>query len=349
MEVTIPVIVLNWNGMEDTLACVQSILCQQQVHVKVYLGDNKSDNNEGGQLAQYFKDEDRVEVILFDVNHGYARGSNLLMLEALEHRPKYIAHLNNDAFAEPNWLVSLYQCALDNDADMISCKMIRYDNHNLLDTVGHKMITTGEIVPIGNRELVGDYSHNMENFGACAGACLYSTKMLNQIGLFDEYFHTGYEDAEIGARAIVAGYRSVYCADAVVYHKVSQSVAKIFDMEYLITIQKSIYYTLFKVMPRGVIGYAVLGLLLKIPAMYLLNVITRKPKHNILHREAIKQVRKDWLIIKEKRKEFYNNISPISSWSIRQKQFSFVIFDILRLWKFRIKQTHTSEFDRVGN
>ncbi len=349
MAITIPVIVLNWNGIQDTMACIASLLAQEGVIAKVFLGDNNSDNGEGKTLYEAYESQARVEVILFDKNHGFAKGSNLLMEQAMQDNPIYIAHLNNDAFAEPTWLLELYQTASQRGVDMVASKMIRFDERKVLDTVGHRMITTGEIVPIGNRESVDHYKASQENFGACAGACLYSTRMLKHIGLFDEYFHTGYEDAELGARAIVAGYKSVYSANAIVYHKVSQSVSKIFDMDYLITIQKSIYYTLLKVMPLGVIVYSMLGLLFKIPAMYLLNIITKKPKHNKMHREAIKQVWKDRAIIKANRKALFSKITPISTLKVRQKQSSFILFDITRLWKFRVKKSHTSEFDRVGD
>jgi GT2 family glycosyltransferase len=61
-------------------------------------------------------------------------------------------------------------------------------------------------------------------FGACAGAALYHTRMLDDIGLFDEDFFLVYEDVDLSFRAQLRGYKCLYVPDAVVYHKASSSI-----------------------------------------------------------------------------------------------------------------------------
>jgi GT2 family glycosyltransferase len=350
MEVMIPVVVLNWNGLDDTLACIESLRAQVGVRPIIYVGDNASDNNEGEFLQSKYADIAEVKIVLFDKNHGFAVGCNLLIegllndLEGIE----YIALLNNDAFAESDWIVEMYKCATSNRAGMVSCKMLRYDDHEVLDNVGHRMISTGEIVPIGHGERGDKYMDDQSNFGACAGAALYRVDMLAEIGLFDDFFHTGYEDAELGLRAIVAGYHSVYCPSAKVYHKVSQSVSKIFNIDYLITIQKSIYYSVFKVLPFGNLVLTLPALGAKLSMMYILNVITRKPMHNTMHREAMKQTWAAREVIKEKRRAYFSRVEPISFLQLRFKQTHFLWFDIKRFVKYRVFG-NSSEFDKVEN
>ncbi len=348
MAVKIPVLVLNWNGYQDTVDCIDSLLNQNEIHPVIFLGDNLSDNDEGARLKRLYENEERVGVYLFDKNHGFAEGCNRLLAICLQQmNPEYVALLNNDAIADPSWLAELYKFAKAKNCDVVSSKMLRFDNPQVLDTVGHKMITTGEIVPIGHDENASDYNQSFEHLGACAGACLYSASMLKELGMFDNYFHTGYEDAELGVRAVIAGYHAAYCPKAMVRHKVSQSVSKIFNMDYLITIQKSIYYTVFKLVPKPVLIYTILGLSLKLPAMFLLNTITRKPKHNIMHREALKAVWKDRELIRQKRETFYAGVKPISTLSLRSKQHSFLVFDTIRVLKFRVFKSANSEFDKV--
>ena len=142
---------------------------------------------------------------------------------------QYIALLNNDTHLDPDWLKNLAESAQRNQADIIGSKIINYYKQDTLDNVGHTLLNTGEVMPIGAGEPAARYTTCRENWGVSAGACLYSTRMLENIGLFDPYFQTGYEDAELGVRAKILGYKCVFEPTAVVYHKVSQSVKKIRD------------------------------------------------------------------------------------------------------------------------
>ena len=115
------------------------------------------------------------------------------------------------------------------------------------------MINTGEIVPIGHREKVSEYDKPITTFGSCAAGSMYSAEMIKQVGFFDPFFDTGYEDAELGVRAVISGYTCTYCPDAKVYHKISQSVSAIDDRDYRLRQQINIYYSYFKLMPMMVI------------------------------------------------------------------------------------------------
>jgi len=349
MALTLPVILLNWNGIDDTIECVESLLNQIQVTPLIYIGDNASSNNEGIELEKIFADEPSVKVVLFETNHGFANGCNLLMEMALNELPSAdsVALLNNDAIAEPNWLSQLHTTLIKTQSGMVGSKLISYQDRSILDNVGHRMLSSGEVIPIGNKADSSLYTQREQNFGSCAGAVLYSRKMIEKIGMFDNYFHTGYEDAEFGIRAIVAGYKSTYCPEAIVYHKVSQSVSKIFDINYLTTIQKSIYYSYLKDTPRGLMVLTLPGLIFKVIAMSILNLITNQRHRNQIHFNALKQVWNDRELLKEKRKDFFDEVKPISSFKIRRMQNNWLTFDAVRFYKFYIKG-EKSELDKVN-
>jgi len=161
--------------------------------------------------------------------------------------------LNNDAFAEPDWIENILKTANNTNAGMIASKMIQYFKPHVLDNAGHMILNTAEIIPLGHGNAADKFNFAFENFGACGGACLYNIEMLNHIGIFDNNFTTGYEDAELGARAIVCGYTCLYEPSAIVFHKGSQSLKKIMNEAYLTQIQRNIFYTYFKLMPALVI------------------------------------------------------------------------------------------------
>lgn len=349
MAVDVPVILLNWNGIDDTIECVDSLRAQVDSHPIIYIGDNASDNQEGQALYDRYATDKDVHVYLFDENHGFAKGCNILMKEAMQKYPycESIALLNNDAVADPHWLSYLLDEIKVDNVGMVGSKLISYHNRNVLDNVGHRMLTSGEIVPIGNKESVEDYDSQSVNFGSCAAGVLYSREMLEKIGLFDPYFHTGYEDAELGARALVSGYTSVYNPDAIVYHKVSQSVSKIFDQSYVKIIQRSIHYTYFKVIPTPLLLWTMPGIIMKLIAMTCLNTVTGKWHRNNIHWSAIRSVWNDRKLIRQKRREFLQSVTPISSFEIRKMQDNWVSFDSKRFWKFHVKG-EKSQFEKAN-
>jgi GT2 family glycosyltransferase len=108
--------------------------------------------------------------------------------------------LNNDTVVAEDWLDQLVSFAERTQADLVSSKMVQYYDRQLMDNAGHYLLPTGEILPIGFGKSIDRYGRSFKNRGPCAGAGLYRWDMLRQIGLFDDYFSTGYEDAELGLR-----------------------------------------------------------------------------------------------------------------------------------------------------
>lgn len=233
------------------MECLESMLKSIDVSYSIHLVDNNSDQLDRNSLLQYCEDKDSIKYWPMEVNHGFTKANNIVLESIInaETPPKYIALLNNDTVVENDWLFHLNKTAEKHSADMVSSKMINYYDRALLDSAGHMMLNTGEILPIGHGEKSANYTRLATNFGACAGACLYKTDMLRDIGLFDEYFSTGYEDAELGMRAKTLGYNCLFSPEAIVYHKGGTSVKKVFDVEYSLMIQNAIWYSYLKNMP----------------------------------------------------------------------------------------------------
>ena len=60
--------------------------------------------------------------------------------------------------------------------------------------------------------------HDSEVFGPCGGAALYSRRMLDEIGLFDEDFFMYLEDVDLACRARLAGWHCLLPPQARVLH-----------------------------------------------------------------------------------------------------------------------------------
>lgn len=273
----IPVLVLNWNGVDDTVKCIDSLLETVGVDFRVILVDNGSDGTDFDCLSQRYAGDRRVEIRCNERNLGFARGMNVLLAEILEDpsaRPEYVALLNNDAFPDTAWLAALVDVAESTRAGAVASRMIRDDDPNRLDNAGHVFLNTGEVLPRGAGQPLAEYEDRSEVVGTCAGACLLRTDMLADIGLFDEFFDTGYEDAELGLRAMLAGHRQVYAPDAVVRHRIGASIDKIRDQRYAVRLQVNINYSYLKLMPLPVMAWNAPWIMLKLAAMLVVPLVT---------------------------------------------------------------------------
>lgn len=245
-----PIIVLNWNGIDDTIECVNALLRMDHSKFRVILVDNGSEPDESAALATAFGTDTRIIIRRNETNLGFTRGINRELKRFLTAGDEeYIALLNNDAVPDPGWLSALEDCASRTGAGLIASRILRYDAPEWLDNAGHLLMPTGEILPRGAGERSSRYGKPSFLVGACAGATLISRDLLEEIGLFDLYFRTGYEDAEFGLRAYMAGYPTCYCPDAIVRHKISRSVNRIRDFAFAVKLQQDINYTWFKLSP----------------------------------------------------------------------------------------------------
>jgi len=271
-KVPIPVIVLNWNGVDDTIECVDALLAGDGVDFRVVLVDNGSTGGDFEHLRARYESRESIELRRNSENLGFARGVNAVLKELLatpDARPEFVALLNNDAIPEPGWLAALVNAADSFRAGAVASKMIRYDDPDKLDNAGHVFLNTGEILPRGAGQPPDDYSESVPVAGVCGGACLLRSAMLDDIGIFDEFFTTGYEDAELGLRALLAGYDQIYAPCAVARHRIGASIDKIRDLGYAVQLQVNINYTYVKLVPWPVVIWNLPWILLKTAALLI--------------------------------------------------------------------------------
>ncbi len=343
----IPIIIVNWNGVEDSKECIESVLKMEYSGFDIYLLDNGSAGNDADVLKAHFKDETRVHIIRSPENLGFAKGNNLVVEKILDKGYEYVALLNNDTVVDKPWLESLVQVAQDHNAEVVSSKLVNYFDKKRLDNIGHQMLNTGEIIPIAHAGNTDDYNRISENMGSCAAGTLYSTRLIRHLGLFDPYFSTGYEDAELGVRAYVAGYRCMYAPDAVVYHKVGRSIGKVFDERYPAMIQRYIWYSYFKLMPLTVMMLNLPFIVLKAVILIILNLVFLRFKYMRIMFYGWKSTWSNRKEIKRARRAFFQKIKPRSSWQILRQQTFFLGYDLKRFWRVFVRR-NASAFDSYG-
>ena len=106
------VIILNWNGARLLPACLSALARQTYRDFELVLVDNGSIDGSLRLLADLSSDiqpdwlnaplPGKARLILNADNLGFAEGNNVALRDI---RSPYVALLNNDAIADPYWVV----------------------------------------------------------------------------------------------------------------------------------------------------------------------------------------------------------------------------------------------------
>ncbi|MFK5951341.1 MAG: glycosyltransferase family 2 protein [Methylococcales bacterium] len=228
MNKFVGIVILNWNGVKDTIECIDSVLQATYVNYKIYIIDNGSADNSVDILTKQYSTEDKVKVISTGKNLGFSGGNNVGMRLAMEEGSDYLLLLNNDTEVDPGFLEPMVD-VLDNNSDIgvTSGKIYFYNTDKqvwfyggLMDrdtAVGHAInwreYDTGQI----NKSRDVDY--------ATGCALMVRREVVETVGYLDDDFFYLCEDAEYCFRVFDAGYRITVVPDSIVWHKVTASLA----------------------------------------------------------------------------------------------------------------------------
>jgi GT2 family glycosyltransferase len=162
--------------------------------------------------------------IRIDRNLGFAGGYNRGIEAA---HGKYIAIINNDAVASPQWLSSLIKVA-EEDAKIGAVASIIADGNrpNVLDSCGVGIALDGMSRQLMRGQAPPVLSVPKEVLVASGCACLFRADALAVVGLFDESFFAYCEDTDLGLRLRWAGFKTVVAPDARVTHYYSMTTGK---------------------------------------------------------------------------------------------------------------------------
>lgn len=212
------VVVLNYKGIEDTIKCVESLLAQNYSDFTIVVVENGSYDGSRENLEKLqAKHDDKLVALYNEKNLGFDGGVNTGIRWCIENDMEYVALLNNDATADKNWLQALLTAAEENESGITTSLLLLGDGKQI-DSTGDFYSKWGLPFPRNRGDSTKKAPESEYVMCASGGASLYSTEMLQQIGLFDEDFFAYYEDNDISLRAQLAGYKVWYENTAIAYH-----------------------------------------------------------------------------------------------------------------------------------
>jgi GT2 family glycosyltransferase len=219
MACPISVIVVNWKRGELLERALAS-LAVQTARAEIIVVENESSGSEH-PLARVFPE---VRWIHNRRNEGFCRANNLGIEAA---RGEFVALLNNDAEAEPGWLEALRSSFHSADVGMAASRILLYEDPRIIDKAGHLIYPDGQNRGRGTGQTdCGQFDREEEVLWPDGCAAMYRKSMLEQVGGFDEDLFAYGDDAELGLRARIAGWRCVYSPRAVVRHRGAMTLGK---------------------------------------------------------------------------------------------------------------------------
>ena len=220
----VSVIIVNWNGQRFVNDCLESCSRQSYLKNECIFVDNNSTDQSIAQVASKFPS---VKVISLINNKGYAGGN----CEGLRSTTtEFVALLNNDARAEPDWLEQLLMPMIEDASIGICASKIVFTESGLLNSAGDGLTVAGVGFNLGLNHAASDFVHSEFVFGACGAAVLYRRKMLDEIGFLDEDFFLYDEDTDLNFRAQLAGWKCAYVPTAVVQHIGNATAGRLSDI-----------------------------------------------------------------------------------------------------------------------
>lgn len=210
------IIILTWNQLEYTKACLASIAVNTPEPYELILVDNGSADGTVAWLREQVSADSRIRLIENAENRGFAAGCNQGIRAA---QGDFILLLNNDTVVTPGWLAGMKEL-LDRypDAGIVGPMTNSASGVQVVAEAGYGSLAE---LPAWSGAFRENNRWRIIPQRRIVGFCmLFRRELLEKIGLLDESFGSGnYEDDDYCLRTELAGYRNLIAGDVFIHHE----------------------------------------------------------------------------------------------------------------------------------
>jgi N-acetylglucosaminyl-diphospho-decaprenol L-rhamnosyltransferase len=209
----ITVVVVNYNGGDYLKGAIASLARQTFRDFETIVVDNASTD---GSLDRIGDRPERFAILRQGKNLGFAAANNI---GACAGRGKWLALLNPDAEAEPQWLAELMRAVSERPGHRMAASLqIMLHDGSRLDGVGDCYLAYGYAWRGGFGHQLDKAPPAGECFGPCGAAALYPRQLFLDAGGFDERYFCYHEDVDLAFRLRLMGERCQFVPAARVRH-----------------------------------------------------------------------------------------------------------------------------------
>jgi GT2 family glycosyltransferase len=243
----VEVLLISWNGREDTLAALDSVLPQTTRLAgacRVTVVDNGSNDGTSAAIARRFPS---VRIIRLSENRGFTGG---IAAGSAASDARHLILLNNDARPEDGWLEALVGAIENAPDDVIAVAGRIVDmSGQLVDFVDGIMTFDGHAFQRGFRKPIGEVKEperGAELLFACGGNMIVRREPFLELGGFDDDYFAYLEDVDFGWRAWLSGWRITCEPAATVRHKSSATSDRLGAFERGVLFERNALQTVIK-------------------------------------------------------------------------------------------------------
>lgn len=218
------IVVLNWNGAADTIACLKSLAPVISTSCRVVVVDNGSTDGSAERIREAFP---QTELLLLPCNLGYSGGNNAGFRRVIELGAAFVIFLNNDTTVDSRFCAPLVDTLQQNSSAGIAVPKIFYaDRPDILWYAGGTVrLFTGLVRHEGVHQKESPTFNTPRTTGYATGCCLaMRCRDFEALGGFDEAFAMYAEDVDLSLRLRSLGMSIEYVPTSKVWHKVSASL-----------------------------------------------------------------------------------------------------------------------------
>lgn len=237
---------LNFNGKNNTIACLESLKTVKKDNFKltIVVVDNASTDGSTSAILNIIHSASSGQIsnlkfIQNKENLGFSGGHNVGIRYALENGADYILILNNDTYVDKNFLEELLKVADRNESVGILTPKIyfapgfefhknRYSKKDLGKVFWYAGGEMDLANVIGQHRGVDDVDKGqfdkIEETELATGCCMLIKKeVIEKAGMFDEKYFLYYEDSDLSMRAKKKGFKVSYVPKSLIWHKNASS------------------------------------------------------------------------------------------------------------------------------
>jgi GT2 family glycosyltransferase len=220
---SVVIVVLNWNGRDDTIACIESLDDVDYDNFQIIVVDNGSVDGSVEAVRARFPD---LQVVETGRNLGFAEGNNVGIRLALERGADYVFLLNNDTVVHHSLVTELVSAAERcSDGGIFTAKIFYHAEPTRIWSAGVRWNEDR----MEFQHLQDETEHVFDSRGvvatdyACGCALFARATVLREIGLLDPKFFLTFEETDLCYRARRVGILCYYVPSAMLWHKISVS------------------------------------------------------------------------------------------------------------------------------
>lgn len=224
------VVVLNWNGAVDTIACLKSLERLEGELPKVIVCDNASTDDSWAKLQAYESAQTVLDIQLLQTgsNLGFAGGNNVGLRVAMsDPEMKFVWVLNNDTEVTSEALYYLLTyMETRSDVGICGSTLLYMNDPNLVQAVGGQynawLGTSRHVLGHQKYSKAACASIDADSFDYVVGASMFVRRsVLEQVGLLSEDYFLYCEEIDWATRMKLqmSDMKLGYAPASVVYHK----------------------------------------------------------------------------------------------------------------------------------